>query len=109
MCRRGAITNVNSIGHQKGRWNKCSLPYKFFQRGILNTIRTSLVLAFIHRAIHARFEERASRRVRIRRHKFEKLIDVTVQVAPHKIGSSICFARAELEFLTYQKHLFFVS
>jgi hypothetical protein len=76
---------------------------------VLYNVRRPLVLALVHRSVHARFEERTGGLVRLRRFELEDLIDVTLQVPPDKSWGTITTTGSELEGLVDKEGAFMVS
>jgi hypothetical protein len=74
---------------------KHSPPDELFQITILRGIGAPPVLALVHGAVHARFEERERGFVGARGDELVEFVDVAFEVAPHEVRFTICLARAE--------------
>ena len=85
------------------------LPHKFGQIFISYVVRTCLILAFIHGAVHARLKESLRGRVRSRSNEFIKFVDIALQIAPKKGRLAITLAGTELKFLTDEEYALFVG
>ena len=84
-------------------------PYKFDEIFVTYIVRTCLVLALIHGAVHACLEESLCGRIRPRSNKFIEFINIALKIAPEKGRFAITLACTKLEFLTNEEHAFFVG
>jgi hypothetical protein len=74
------------------------------------SIRTPLVLALIHRPVHARFKKGSGRLIGIPAVKFEELINIPLQVPPHERCVAIrVLGCPEFEFFANEENAFFIG
>lgn len=88
------------------------LPDELFELRVLNVIGTCFVLALIHGAVHASFEECARGLVRLLCHeKLVEFIDIAIQITPHERGFlwGFSWTGSELELLADEEDLFLVG
>lgn len=89
-----------------------SLPDKLFEFRVSDIISTCSVLALIHGAVHASFEECACGPVRLLCHeKLVEFVNIAIQITPHKGGLLLIFSRtrSELELLADKEDLLFIG
>lgn len=89
-----------------------SLPDKLFELRVSDIISTCSVLALIHGAVHASFEECARGLVCLLCHeKLVKFVNIAIEITPHK-GSLLwifSWTRSELELFADKEDLLFVG
>lgn len=99
------LQNMKAKGKKKN-----TLPYKFLQGVISDTVCALPIFSLKHRTIHTSLEECPGRRVGGSGDELEELVDVTVEIAPCKGGLGVgCCARTEVEFFRDEKDFFFVG
>jgi hypothetical protein len=84
-------------------------PHKFGEIVIPYIVRTRLILALIHGAVHARLEEGLGGCVGSRSNKLIELVDIALEIAPEEGRLALGLARTKLEFFADEEYALFVG